>query len=323
MKIDSHIHALPERSIALLRRDPVYRVTLDGMKWHGGNYPDFEITPKWFDPDTALAGMRKNGIDMGIMSAAPKPLFYYEVDQAPAVAMCRETNLGLAEFQKAHPKNFRWMAHLPLRFPKAAVDMLDEAVAAGCCGVIAGTSIAGRRLDEPDYEIFWSAVETLDMPVLLHPAYEHVSPGMGDFYLGSVIGMPTDATIALERLICSGMLDRYPKARIISALGGGFFPYQVGRLRQCISYRPELKHVKKDPWDYVGQIKFDTNVHENASLKFLIEFAGTENVLLGTDLPFSTAIENPFGMLNAAAGSDAAIRQISETGPAAFFKLPL
>ena len=215
------------------------------------------------------------------------------------------------------------MAHLPLRFPKAAVDMLDEAVAAGCCGVIAGTSIAGRRLDEPDYEIFWSAVETLDMPVLLHPAYEHVSPGMGDFYLGSVIGMPTDATIALERLICSGMLDRHPKARIISALGGGFFPYQVGRLRQCISYRPELKHVKKDPWDYVGQIKFDTNVHENASLKFLIEFAGAENVLLGTDLPFSTAIENPFGMLNAAAGSDAAIRQISETGPAAFFKLPL
>ena len=131
------------------------------------------------------------------------------------------------------------------------------------------------------------------MPVLLHPAYEHVSPGMGDFYLGSVIGMPTDATIALERLICSGMLDRHPKARIISALGGGFFPYQVGRLRQCISYRPELKHVKKDPWDYVGQIKFDTNVHENASLKFLIEFAGAENVLLGTDLPFSTAIDRP------------------------------
>ena len=116
VKIDSHIHALPERSIALLRRDPVYRVTFDGMKWHGGNYPDFEITPKWFDPDTALAGMRKNGIDMGIMSAAPKPLFYYEVDLAPAVTMCRETNLGLAEFQKAHPNNFRWMAHLPLRF---------------------------------------------------------------------------------------------------------------------------------------------------------------------------------------------------------------
>ena len=79
--------------------------------------------------------------------------------------------------------------------------------------------------------------------------------------------------------------------------------------------------MKKDPWDYVGQIKFDTNMHENASLKFLIEFAGAENILLGTDLPFSTAIEDPFGMLNAAAGSEGAIRQISEIGPAAFFKL--
>ena len=64
MKIDSHIHALPERSIALLRRDLAYRVTLDGMKWHGGNYPDFEITPKcrlvananllWFDEVAVL-----------------------------------------------------------------------------------------------------------------------------------------------------------------------------------------------------------------------------------------------------------------------------
>jgi hypothetical protein len=57
-----------------LRRDPAYRVTLDGIKWYGGNFPDFEITPpKWFDLDTALAVMRKNGIDMDIMSAAPKP----------------------------------------------------------------------------------------------------------------------------------------------------------------------------------------------------------------------------------------------------------
>ena len=305
MKIDCHIHALPERSIALLRRDPVYRVTLDGMKWHGGNYPDFEITPKWFDPDTALAGMKKNGIDMGIMSAAPKPLFYYEVDLEPAVAMCRETNLGLAEFQQAHPKNFRWMAHLPLRFPKAAVDMLDEAVAAGCCGVIAGTSIAGRRLDEPDYEIFWSAVENARHAGAAasglrarQPRHGRLLSRLGDRH-------------ADRRHHRAGAADLQRHARppsqgaIISALGGGFFPYQVGRLRQCISYRPELKHVKKDPWDYVGQIKFDTNVHENASLKFLIEFAGAENVLLGTDLPFSTAIEDPFGMLDAAAGGEA------------------
>ena len=78
--------------------------------------------------------------------------------------------------------------------------------------------------------------------------------------------------------------------------------------------------MKKDPWDYVGQIKFDTNVHENASLKFLIEFAGADNVMLGTDWPFATGIDKPLDMLDATAGG-AAAKTISETGPAAYFKL--
>ena len=321
MKINSHIHILPERVLTLLRNDPVYRVKLDGMKWSGGNYVDFEVTPKWFDPKVTLAGMTALGIDMAILSAAPKPLFYYELELEPAKRLCHETNLGLAEYQAAMPDHFRWMAHLPLRFPEAAVEMLHQAHEAGCVGVLAGTNIAGRRLDEPDYDVFWAAVETLKLPVLLHPGYEPPNPGLKDYYLQSIIGMPTEATTAIERLICSGMLDRHPGARVICALGGEFFPYQVGRLRQCISYRPELKNVAKDPWDYVGQLIFDTNIHETASLKFLIEFAGAENVVLGTDLPFATGIKAPFEMLKSAAGSDAAIKQISETNPAKLFGL--
>ncbi len=236
---------------------------------------------------------------MGIMPAAPKPLFYYEVDLEPAVAMCCETNLGLAEYQSAKPQNFRWMAHLPLRYPKAVVDMLDKAAAAGCCGVIAGTSIAGR-IDEPDYEIFWSAVEELDMPVLLHPAYEHVSPGMGDFYLGSVIGTLTDATIALERLdLPQGMLDRHPKARIISALGGGFFPYQVGR-PAAVHFIPGPSDAREErPLGTMSARSSSTQTStKNASLKFLIEFAGADNVTLGTTGRSRPRTDNPFGMLD-------------------------
>jgi aminocarboxymuconate-semialdehyde decarboxylase len=312
---------LPKRVLELLRSDPIYRVKLDGYHWSGGNYVDFEVTPKWFDPAVTLAGMKANGIDVGVLSAAPKPLFYYELELEPAQRLCRETNRGLAEYKSAEPDHFQWMAHLPLRFPQAATEMLHEAAEAGCRGILAGTNIAGRRLDEPEYDIFWSAVEKLDLPVLLHPGYEHPNPGLKDYYLQSIIGMPAEATIAIERLICSGMLDRHPKARIICALGGGFFPYQVGRLRQCISYRPELKEVAKDPWKYVGQLIFDTNIHEVASLKFLIDFAGAENVVLGSDLPFATGIKNPLDLVKAATASEAVIKQITETNPAKLFKL--
>jgi hypothetical protein len=56
-------------------------------------------------------------------------------------------------------------------------------------------------------------------------------------------------------------------------------------------------------------------------LKFLIEFAGADNVMLGTDWPFATGIDKPLGMLDATAGGAAAAKTISETGPAAYFKL--
>jgi predicted TIM-barrel fold metal-dependent hydrolase len=130
------------------------------MHW-SGKYVGFEVTPKWFDPDVTLASMKANGIVVGM------PLFYYELELEPAQRLCHETNLGLAEYHALRPNQFHWMAHLPLRFPPAAAELRREAGKPGCRGVLAGTNIAGRRLDEPDYDVFWSAIEELDLPVLL------------------------------------------------------------------------------------------------------------------------------------------------------------
>lgn len=318
MTIDVHTHAIPERVLALLRRDASYGVTLDGNRWHGGHYGEFQVTPKWYDPDAKLADLAAAGVDGGVVSAAPKPLFYYDIDLAPAQRMCRETNLGLAEFQAARPDRFRWMAHVPLRFPDAAVKMLHEAAAAGCAGVLAGTSIDERRLDHPEYEPFWSTVEELALPVFLHPGYEHPYPDLNDYALQPIVGMPNEMTIAIARLICAGTLERHPGARVLCALGGGFFPYQAGRLRHCAGFRPELKGVR-DPWSYVGQVKFDTNLHDVASLRFLIDVAGPDNVLLGADLPFATATPMPIEMVRAATGDDMVTARIVTANPAALF----
>lgn len=318
MNIDVHTHAIPERVLALLRRDRSYGVTLDGNHWRGGNYGDFQVTAKWSDPDAKLADLAASGVDAGVISAAPKPLFYYDIDLEPAQRMCRETNLGLAEFQAVKPDRFRWMAHVPLRFPGHAVAMLHEARDAGCAGVLVGTSVGARRLDHPEYENFWSAVETLRLPVFMHPGYEHPYPDLNDYSLQPIVGMPNEMTIAIERLICAGTLERHPGVQVLCALGGGFFPYQAGRLRHCTTFRPELKGVK-DPWSYVGQIKFDTNLHDVASLRFLIEVAGADNVLLGADLPFATATPMPVEMVKAAAGSEMAADRIAKRNPAAMF----
>ena len=320
MRIDVHNHAIPKQALAVLAADPVYRVTIDGDRWRGGNYADFTIGAAFTDPWAKLDELDRWGIDAAVISAAPKPLFYYELGGGPGERICRATNEGLADFCASAPQRLRWMAHIPLQEPKRAIAVLDEARRGGAAGVLVGTSIAGRRLDEPAYEPVWTAIEDTGLPVLLHPGYEHATPGLERWYLASTIGLPLEVTIATERLICAGTLDRHPHVKIIVTLGGGFFPYQAGRLRQARKFRSELAQAPSDPWKYVGQLIFDTNLHDPMSLRFLIDAAGPEHVVFGTDLPFGTAAPDPLGLLSGAVDGDRTlVTQIAEYNPADLF----
>ena len=147
----------------------------------------------------------------------------------------------------------------------------------------------------------------------MHPAYEATGPEAQGYTLGGVLGLPYEMTNALVRLICGRVLDRYPKLTIVAALGGGYFPYIAGRLRHFTTFADELAEAPPQPWDYVGQVKFDTNVNDVKTLRFLIESAGVENVLLGSDCSFPSAMPDPVGELRKAAPNDEAMETIAET----------
>lgn len=318
MRVDVHNHAIPARVLDLLRRDPVYRVTLEPEYISGGNHIRFYLDPTFIDPEAKLRDLESRGLQGAVVSAAPKPLYYYELEAGPAERLCRETNLGLAEFCEVAPERYRWMAHVPLQEPALAAKMLEQAAEAGSRGVLVGTSIAGRRPDGPEFEVFWSAAERLQQPVLLHPAYVDPHGVFRQYFFESVIGNLLETTITLESLICSRVLDRHPELTVIAVHAGGYFPYQAGRLRHCCTNRPELADAPPDPWAYVGQIKFDTITHDVKALTYLIDRVGAENVLVGTDLPFDVAPPRPMDELLAAT-DEATARIIAEENPARLF----
>src|SRR5215470_14650169 len=169
MRIDVHNHAIPERALDLLRREPAYRTRIEDGGFQRGS-AGFRIAPSFRDPHAKLAELEARGLDAAVVSAAP-PLFFYDVDAEAGEALCRAANEGLREFAAARSDRFLWMAHVPMAAPARAPDVLADAVAAGAAGVEVGTCIAGRRLDDGDFEPFWAAAETLDVPVMLHPAY--------------------------------------------------------------------------------------------------------------------------------------------------------
>jgi aminocarboxymuconate-semialdehyde decarboxylase len=316
VRIDVHNHAIPQTAIDLLNRDPVYGATVEDGVWRGGVHVPFRLADSFVDADAKLAELESRELDAAVVSVSPT-IFYYHVDAAAGEAMAVAANEGLAAMAG---DRLRWMASVPLQAPERAAAVLEEAVGAGAVGVEIGTS-AGLEtpLDDPSLEPFWAAAERLGAPVMLHPAYVPAHPRLGDFYLENVIGFLVETTIAIERLICAGVLDRHPDLRVVLLHAAGYFPWQAGRLRHARTVRPELADSPADPWSYLGQVLLDPITHDTDALRYLIAKVGAENLLLGTDLPFDMATPEPMAALRAACDEETVAR-IAERNPAELYR---
>lgn len=315
--IDVHNHVIPEPAVELLRTDPVYRVTVEGDLVSGGNHPPFRLDPAFHDAGAKLAELDGKGIDAAVLSVSPT-VFYYEVPAAAGEAMARAVNEGLAAMCERRPDRLSWMAHVPLQDPELSATLLEEAAHGGAVGVEIGTSIAGARMDEERFEAFWAAAEWLALPVMFHPAYNEPHRGLEPYYLQNSIGNMLETTIAAERLICAGVLDRHPGLAVLLLHSGGYFAYQAGRLRHAGTVRPELDEV--DPWSYLGRLWFDTITHDAQALRYLVDRIGAEHVVFGTDLPFDMAPPDPVAEVRDALGPELATR-VDEENPARLFRI--
>ncbi|MGH7903841.1 MAG: amidohydrolase family protein [Candidatus Dormibacteraceae bacterium] len=319
MKIDVHNHAFPEAVVELVNREEIYRIDAREGVVRNRQYAPHDLYPSLTDPAAKIGELERGGLDAAVICVEPG-LFCYDVELEAAERMASTANSGLADFCAAFPDRLRWMAQVPLQAPERAARVLEEAADAGAVGVEIGTAIADRWPDEPEFEPFWAAAERRGLPVFVHPAYNRPHDGLRSYYLQNVIGNPLATTIFAERMICSGTLDRHPRARLILSHGGGFLPYQVGRLRHARTVRSELASAPQDPWSYTRQIFIDTITHDRDALAYLISRAGADRVVMGTDHPYDMASPSPMAELVAAAGPEVA-RRVAEENPARLFDL--
>jgi aminocarboxymuconate-semialdehyde decarboxylase len=317
--VDVHNHVIPAEALDLLSRERGYGVTIDGDRWDGVHHVPFTIAASFHDPAEKIAEMDRNGIGRAVVSSPP-PLFFYEVSSDSGGALCDAANEGMAKFCATVPGRLRWLANLPMQDPPRAVQAYRAAITQGCVGAAIGTSIAGRRLDGPEFEEFWAGAEAIGRPVLMHPAFNEPHAGLAPYYLQNVIGNPLETTVAVERMICAGVFARHPQLTMVVLHGGGYLPYQAGRLAHACGVRPEIAIDAAEVWRAFSQLYFDTITHDLAALRYLAERVGTDHVLFGTDLPFDMALRDPDAVLAEAFG-DAERRQIGAENPARVFGL--
>jgi aminocarboxymuconate-semialdehyde decarboxylase len=294
--VDVHNHVMPREALDLLRHDPGYGVAIEGDRWTGVHHVPFTIAAPFYDAPAKIAEMDGKGIGVAVLSCAP-PLFFYEVSSDRGTELCEAANEGMAKLCAACPDRLRWLANLPMQDPPRAADLYRAAVGRGCVGAAVGTSIAGQRLDEPPFEAFWATAAQVGRPVLVHPAFNEPHAALEPYYLQNVIGNPLETTVMVERMICAGVFARYPRLRLVVLHGGGYLPYQAGRLAHACGVRPEIPVSAGDVWRAFGQLYFDTITHDVAALRYLARRVGSDHVLLGTDLPFDMALQAPAALL--------------------------
>lgn len=293
--IDVHTHFIPPFVVEEGARGAgVFGVRAkDGRLAHpeGFHYP---VDPESHDAELKLTRMDQAGIDIAVLSLIP-PLFFYAQPAEQAVEFGQRANDALASMVQGHDRLLGF-AHLPLQAPEEAARELDRAVTElGFRGAHIGTDAGtGRPLDSPELDPVYDAAERHGLPLVLHPSYVGLKPGLEDYYFTNSIGNPLETMIGAARLIHSGTLDRFTSLPLVLVHGGGFLPYQIGRLDHAYAVRPEPKvSLDRLPSEYLDRFFMDTITHADAQLDFLASLIGTERLVLGTDIPFDMGDPRP------------------------------
>jgi len=246
-------------------------------------------------------------------------LLPYGLDLAAAVRACRVQNDALAGLCAAHPDRVAALGAVPLQDAAAAADELARLMAVpGMGGAEVAASVAGAWLGDDRFLGFWEAAEDLGSVVLVHPTTRGFDlPVLERYYLWNTVGNPLETAVAGADLVMAGVLERFPRLRLVLAHGGGALPAVRGRLRKAHSLLPQARERLTEPPDAsLRRLYYDTVTHDADLLRALVAWAGADHVLLGSDRPFDMGADDPVGEVRAL-GLDAAAERAVLGGNAA------
>lgn len=247
-----------------------------------------------------LPEMDEAGIDMQILSLTV-PGLQVDIEPEMATRNARFANDYTAEVVAKHPDRFGAFAALPLQDPAAAAAELERAVTElELRGALVNDCICGpggRYLDAPEYDEVWSALESLGVPLYLHPGsppadHWQVLQGRPELY-GATWSWGAEVGGHALRLIFGGVFDRHPGATLILGHMGEFLPFQRSRLDSRYKTQNPENRLPRLPSEYLGSNVVFTNsgVFSPATVLGAVLEVGAEAVLFSVDYPYESSHE--------------------------------
>ena len=169
-----------------------------------------------YDPQQHLKDMVLDGV-AGEVLYPSQGLFYFKVADTPLMsAIFCAYNDWLAEFCRTDPARLKGIAMINLDDVEEGVSELERTARLGLSGaMITEYPAEDRRYDQPEYEKFWAAAASLDMPLSLHTATRRQGKirGVGPGTLRDASSRSTKAhypALSMCDMIFSGVFERHP-----------------------------------------------------------------------------------------------------------------
>ncbi len=297
MKIDIFNHILPEIFFAeFLRIAP-------GLKDMGKRSRNI---PTIWDLEARFRMMDEFGDYRQVISLASPPIESFAEPEVASV-LAQMANDGMAELVTHHRDRFpAFVAALPMNNPDAAMKELDRAlIHLGAAGVQLYSNAAGKPLDAPEFQPIFDELARRDKAIWLHPARggnfpDYQAEQRSKYEIWWTFGWPYETSVAMARLVFSGLFDRHPNLKIITHHMGAMIPYfegrvgygwdQLGLRTSDEDYESLLKSMNKRPLDYFKMFYADTALFgATAATECGLAFFGVDRVLFASDTPFEPA----------------------------------
>lgn len=255
---------------------------------------------------TRLQQMDENGVDMMILSlVSPGP---QGVSQ-PSVAeeLARVANDKVSEEVMKNPSRFAALISVSMHDPEQAAKELRRCFTEkkGFVGVMLNDfQSAGEDgntmlfFDQARYDPFWAAAEDLDCPVYVHP--RSATPLIHEqmwaerpWLAYSALGYANRVNMHVLGIITSGVLDRFPKVKLLCGHMGEHIPYDMWRIDHKLNRaRFPNMGMRKDKLvrDYFGtQVFITTSGHfSTGSLLCAMQEVGVDACMFSIDYPFES-----------------------------------
>ena len=270
-RIDAFCHVLPPKYLEALQKKskvppPVFQIGRYGM------IPQ----PAMVNIDERLRIMDRNPGYIQILNISLPPP---EEVTSPedTVELCEIANDAMAELVNRYPDRFvAAMACLPLNDMDAAMKEMDRAIKdLNFRGIQITTTIMDKPLDSPEFEPLFERMNHYNLPIQLHPRTmknpprfmeeNKVPEDLVGNWAQTPFNWPFETTIAMGRLVFSGIMEKYSNLKLLTHHVGGFVPYQIGRVpywlqgaeRFGVKMLPEA-HLPKPSTDYYKMFYADT-----------------------------------------------------------------